>query len=327
MEELGNTVPMAEGMVDAENASNKSPLSDVCLNCGARLTGLYCSECGQKNIPRRQALGELAQNFLGSFFSYESKFFRTLKKLLFRPGYLALEYNAGKRESYYHPARMYVFVSFIYFLLFFSLPGTESQGDNIQDDDSELVDSDGSDWNFKFSTEDYDSREEYDSIQATLPANKKDGWILRKMQYRSFELRSKYQGNGKNFGKDFGSTFAENTPKILFFLLPVFALILKLLYVRHDYYYSEHLVLSIYFYNFSFVTGIITLLFSLIPFLDWLPTIAFILIMVYLLIAMKNMYRQRWPKTVLKFFLLSMIFSVCMGVGLLANAMLTLLIF
>lgn len=39
---------------------------------------------------------------------------------MFRPGFLATEYLAGRRASYLHPIRMYVFASAIFFVVFFS---------------------------------------------------------------------------------------------------------------------------------------------------------------------------------------------------------------
>ena len=119
MDGLDKSLPPAEGMVDAEQAGKISTDSiRHCLNCNTQLYDAYCPHCGQKDIPKRQTLGELLTNFVSSFWSYESKFFRTCQYLLFKPGFLATEYTAGRRERYYHPARMYVFMSFIFFLLF-----------------------------------------------------------------------------------------------------------------------------------------------------------------------------------------------------------------
>lgn len=325
MEELGNSMPLAEGMVDSE-AGNRIGLSDTCLNCGNPLTGAFCSQCGQKNIPKRQTLGELFENFLGSFFSYESKFFRTIKFLLFKPGFLIKEYNAGRRESYYHPARMYVFISFIYFLLFFSLPDKEENKNGVDGDGVAISDSTGNSLNFKLTSDDYKSKSEYDSVQATLSESERDGWFIRKMQYRALELNTKYKKSKKEFISDFGESFASNTPKVLFFLLPIFALLLKLLYIRRDFYYSEHLVMSIYFYNFFFAAGIVTMLLQLLPFLDWFSAVAVVAIGVYLLLVLKSVYQQGWRKTILKFLLLSFSFSICVAFGLLINLAVTLLI-
>ena len=116
MDELEKSIPGAEGLVEAEQSTVKKSHNESCLNCGTRLEDIFCHHCGQKDIPRRQTLGELWGNFISSFWSYEGKFFRTTKFLVTRPGFLAIEYNAGRRESYYHPARMYAFISFVFFL-------------------------------------------------------------------------------------------------------------------------------------------------------------------------------------------------------------------
>ena len=46
--------------------------------------------------------------------------------------------------------------------------------------------------------------------------------------------------------------FKENRPKVIFLLMPVFALLLKLLYVRSKSLYIKHLVFSFYFHSFVF---------------------------------------------------------------------------
>jgi len=326
MEELGNSIPLAEGMVDAEGGSEQSGLSKNCLNCGEELKGKYCHNCGQKNIPRRQTMGELFENFLGSFFSYESKFFRTIKYLLFKPGFLAIEYNAGRRERYYHPARMYVFISFVFFLLFFALPDDEEQLDEMPTDEVVITDEKKDENIFQIDGNEYDNRRDYDSVQLTLPEHERDNWLVRQLNYRSFELDEKYKDDDDQFFSELKESFAANSPKVFFFLLPIFALLLKLLYIRRDFFYSEHLVMSIYFYNFFFAAGIITLLLELIPWLDWIGVLTFFVIGLYLLLAMKWVYKQSWRKTIFKFILLSFVFSICVCIGLLINLIVTVMI-
>src|SRR5207244_3362388 len=50
---------------------------------------------------------------------FDSNFFHTVHHLLFKPGFLSKEYLKGRRGSYLHPIRMYVFTSALFFLLFF----------------------------------------------------------------------------------------------------------------------------------------------------------------------------------------------------------------
>jgi hypothetical protein len=137
MDELGKSFSVAEGMVDAEQSGAPKQHNEFCLNCGTKLQDVFCQHCGQKDIAKRQTLGELLTNFISSFWSYEGKFFKTIKFLIIKPGFLATEYNAGKRESYYHPARMYVFISFVFFLLLAVLPSEDLKKSIIQADFSE----------------------------------------------------------------------------------------------------------------------------------------------------------------------------------------------
>lgn len=360
MDELSKSLPAAEGMVEAEHSGKSRRHNPHCLNCGTKLLDEFCHQCGQKDIPRRQTLGELFSNFISSFWSYEGKFFLTSKYLLTRPGFLAREYNEGRRESYFHPARMYAFISFVFFLIFFSLPDSDKANNLVKVSDENgktdvtleqldsamnaasesdstlrkvmpgLADSIRSavdkkkqrkrGGNLNLSSSDYRSVREYDSVQQTFSPGERDGWIKRKFAIRGIELNNKYKGNLSGFGKDFGKAFMENFSKILFFLLPVFALILKLLYARRDFYYSEHLVFSIYYYNFVYLAGSVYMLVNLVPALDWLSTLIAIWIFVYLLLGMKRMYEQGWRKTVFKYSIFLFAFMTSAAVGMAVNA-------
>ena len=241
MEESEESLTIAEGMVDVEGLKNDPAGDDkrYCLNCSTPLVGVYCSHCGQKDIPRRQTLRELGFNFLSSFSGYESKFFQTTKYLILKPGFLAREYNAGKREKYFHPARMYVFISFIYFLLFTSLPPAEDQKTIIS------ITSDTTGTQINESVNNIKRREKYDSLQSTMLPADRDGWLTRKLKYRSFELEKAYKSNPQEFARKAIAEYLGHFSQIFFLLLPVFAFVLWLLYIRHDIFYYEHLVFSI----------------------------------------------------------------------------------
>jgi hypothetical protein len=356
MEDLEKQLPATEAIVASEESQGISG-QKVCLNCGTELTGKFCSSCGQRDLPKRQTLGELLTNFISSFWSYEGKFFLTTKYLIVRPGFLAAEYTEGKRERYYHPARMYVFISFVFFLLFSLIVDTDPEKELTMDEDDiksmkNQFESPGLDSLFaalpvnpEDSTErimprhtfdsinlvstkktnkrsgvyltdaDYKSVKAYDSAQALLPEEKRDNWFERKLNMRSIELNKQYQNKERDFGNDFGRLFLENISKVVFILLPVFALLLKLLYVRRDFYYSEHLVFSIYYYNFFYLAGSLQILVGEVPWLSWLSTIIGFGIVLYLLFAMKRMYKQRWGKTIVKFMLLGFLFTICIAIA------------
>ena len=158
----------------------------------------------------------------------------------------------------------------------------------------------------------YKNKQEYDSIQQTLPAGKKDGWLLRKMQYRNLELKQRYKMDPRSGMNKMMETFLHKLPLLLFVSLPIFALLLKLLYFRRKkFYYADHGIFSIYHYIFSFFLLLLVLsLDELGDFTGWdiFDIMALILFLsggVYLFMAMRRFYGQGFFKTLLKFTLLN----------------------
>jgi len=93
-------------------------------------------------------------------------------------------------------------------------------------------------------------------------------------------------------------------------LLPLFAGILKLLYIRRkNYYYVNHGIFSIHFYIFSFITMLVMFGLSKLNgslhwgFVTFIQAILGFGIFFYLYKAMRNFYQQRRAKTVFKFFI------------------------
>ena len=145
------------------------------------------------------------------------------------------------------------------------------------------------------------------------------------MNRRTSELNERYKDKTKNFTEDFKQAFMDNFSKVLFYLLPIFALLLKLFYIRRDFFYSEHLVFSIYYYNFFYLAASLQLLINLIPMLSWAGDLIGLWIFFYLLFGMKRMYGQSWKKTILKFSLFSFVFMFFLGIGLAISAIAVLL--
>jgi hypothetical protein len=92
-----------------------------CRNCGRALGGGFCSDCGQKHSERVLTLGELFSDVIGEFITWDSKFLRSIRPLLFRPGFLTNEYLAGRRTRYILPTRLYIVISVVVFFLLLGL--------------------------------------------------------------------------------------------------------------------------------------------------------------------------------------------------------------
>lgn len=155
--------------------------------------------------------------------------------------------------------------------------------------------------------------EAYDSIQSSLPAAKQDGWIragwTRKVLHMNESL-----GEDEAIRKLI-DIFLHSMPYMLFVSLPLFALILKLLYVRRrkEFFYADHGIFSIHHYVFSFIFLLVCI------FLGWLEgktgwVIWDILIFIVILAwpfhmykAMRRFYGQKRFKTFVKFCLLNLL--------------------
>ena len=95
---------------------NQTLEKKLCKNCNSELVGLYCSECGQKNI-ENFTFTELVKDFFDNIFSLDSRLFQTLKFLIIRPGFLTNEYWSGKRITYLPPFRLYLLTSILFFFI------------------------------------------------------------------------------------------------------------------------------------------------------------------------------------------------------------------
>lgn len=105
-------------------------------------------------------------------------------------------------------------------------------------------------------------------------------------------------------GKGFGlliKRFVDAIPIAMFFLLPIFALILKIFYYRRGP-YAYHLVFSFYFFSFLFT--VFAILLGVNRFIVEIPTAINVLIalstFIYFYIAMLNFYKRNWFFTFIK---------------------------
>jgi hypothetical protein len=114
----------------------------------------------------------------------------------------------------------------------------------------------------------------------------------------------------------------EYAPHMVFVLLPVFALLLKLLYIRRRHFYAEHFVFALHVHAFVFV--MMTLMFVLpwdavnLPIMMW--------IMAYVWLAMKRVYAQGWLVTTAKWWTLGWLYFFVLLVGLAGLAVATLML-
>jgi hypothetical protein len=90
-----------------------------CRNCGAMPPedAHFCPVCGQETAVHPPTFGEFVHEFIGHYVAFEGALWRTLGLLLFRPGRLTREYLEGRRRKYVFPLRLYLTISFIFFIV------------------------------------------------------------------------------------------------------------------------------------------------------------------------------------------------------------------
>jgi len=89
----------------------------TCTNCDADLRGQYCAICGQRARNRMISLWELIREASDVLTSLDSRLWRTLGLLMFRPGFLTEDYLLGRRARYIPPLRLFLGCSLLFFFL------------------------------------------------------------------------------------------------------------------------------------------------------------------------------------------------------------------
>ncbi len=93
------------------------PAERRCLNCQTLMHGPYCFQCGQHEKSSIRHFGVFVRDVIDDVFNLDSRAVRTIKPLLFAPGFLTKEYLSGRRMRYVPPLRLYVIASLMFFLL------------------------------------------------------------------------------------------------------------------------------------------------------------------------------------------------------------------
>ncbi|MBP3285599.1 MAG: DUF3667 domain-containing protein [Prevotella sp.] len=86
------------------------PLSNeqhTCSTCGTQFTGNYCPRCGQSSIVGRFSFKKATLLFLDVWGLGNRGMFRSIRDLLFRPGYMIRDYLSGMQSAYFPPFKMF----------------------------------------------------------------------------------------------------------------------------------------------------------------------------------------------------------------------------
>ena len=235
---------------------------EICPNCGTTLLGTHCHECGQKKInPNEFSLKRFLGRVFDDFTDLESnKFLRTLVAMVARPGSLAAEYLAGRRGNYIGPVKLYLTFSALYFLFAWSVLSEVRAG----------------------------AFQRIGRSSVTINMARQRGMDPGVLADKIVQKAEKYATGLRFFSVLISGTF------------------LAALYFRMKKYYVEHLVFSLYYYSFDFFckTVFAVMFVTVAAVGSKLPAMIlnffYPLALVYLIFALRRVYQQKWPMTLVK---------------------------
>ena len=308
----------------------------ACANCGYEPMESFCPQCGQSDRHYARSLGSVVLEFLREMFELDSRLFRTLKLLFFKPGSLTREFSRNRRVSFVSPVRLYIFASFVFFLLL-SLFGNLGEGfvpGMVDEDRADAADevrinvvTQPSDSLSQLTTE-----ERLAAFRAALPPEqrRKADDILRRPE-GDIGRRIILSGAAEEFeewnwiGRFFllgvidilhdpsivRQRLLANMPIAMFFVLPVLGVVLAIFHFRKKKrFYVEHLVFAIHIQTFTFLIYAIALLLPEEGPGSWVRAGCLLVPYPYFVIALRRYYENGWALSVAKSVGVYMLYSL-----------------
>ena len=162
---------------------------------------------------------------------------------------------------------------------------------------------------------------------AGAPGEKKSAFA----QWLEKQVKEKIGEDGARL-KLFLETLRSNVPAMMLCCIPLFAFILKVLYIRKGRFYVEHLVYALHIHTFLYVTVVITSLTAMItsrtiPAVSgWITGMLICAIVVQIFLSIRRVYRQGWFMTVIKFLFGGLVYCVILAFAVGATALVTLML-
>ena len=280
-----------------------------CQDCGSELNGEYCSACGQRDVDLKVPFKDLLKELGEELLSFDHRFLHSLKPFLLKPGALALEYIAGRRTRYISPFKLYFFMSFIFFFMSAMIRNQQEEEHakaNINVDS--LVTSNGVDTVMLGGST--------GAGKFNITVSKDSSRIEKRFGHRFAAGLQKLKANPGAFT----ASLREHAPQVVFLLLPVFALLLQLMYLRSKVFYFQHIVFAFFFHSYIFF-----ILFC-VEVLSWSgPELVsdsaflfYLAIPANLYLGMRRVYKQSRIMTSLKFIALGVLYLVVLTAALAA---------
>lgn len=252
------------------DAPEPAPPEEACANCGATLAGAYCSRCGQEKRSLDRSLGAFLLELVDGILNFDSRAWRTLVPLLFRPGEVTARYLEGQRARFVPPVRLYLFVSLLYFLMLVWLaPGADV------DIPPEVEGAGDAPW---------ETLADLPFVSALVPGAERAA------------------ADPEAFRRD----VVQGISYLMFFLVPLFGAMVQLLHRRRGRYYVHHLLFAVHFHVVVFIVLGLTFLLERtgLGFLEDAGELLHLAIPLHLFLGLRRVYGGRLWLVLVRAFLL-----------------------
>src|SRR6266566_8058520 len=347
----------------------QSPPFTHCENCGASLSGRFCWQCGQAAIDYRRSFRHVIVDVLDSFLNWDSKFFATLGLLLVRPWKLTNEFLAGHRVRYVHPLRLYLLASIVFFFAvnywaksIHLQPGnlppatraeikSELDKANLTPEQRAKVERALNVANMSpeaaaiMAAKRKDTTQEETATPRATPTAKETATPVVDFSPAFFQsgnpstpfekwietrAKEKIGEHGTNL-QLFAKTLISNLPYMMLCCIPLFALVLKILYIRRKVFYIDHLIYALHIHSFAYLATILIILATIGlnrvasgASAGWIIALFWIAFAAQIFLSIRRVYRQGWFISVFKFFFGGFVYLIVLVAALAVTFFITL---
>jgi hypothetical protein len=337
--------PSARRRFFGRRKTQRPPLTH-CENCGAQLRGHWCAQCGQPAIDYRRSFRHVIADLLDEFLNWDSKFFATIGLLLVRPWKLTNQFLAGHRVRYVHPLRLYLLASILFFFAvnywakaIHLQPGKITSEDrakieaaldarNLTPEQRAKVEQALNMANMSpevaaiMAAKSRDATPEGTATPQVTPTSKETAPPLASSSPAFFQsgnpstpfekwiethAKEKIGEHGTNL-QLFVKTLISNLPYMVLCCIPLFALVLKILYMRRHIFYIDHLIYALHIHSFAYLATILIILATIGlsgvasgAFAGWIIALLWITFAAQILLSIRRVYRQGWFISIFKF--------------------------
>jgi hypothetical protein len=337
------------------------PAITHCENCGAKLQGHWCAKCGQPVIDYRRSFRHVIADLLNEFLNWDSKFFATIGLLVVRPWKLTNQFLAGHRVRYVHPLRLYLLASILFFFAVnYGAKDLRLQPGKLSPKDRAELEADLKKGDLPPAAREQlealllESPSPSSSPQTTSPSpatsvpsppppareTDKQKQEYGKIGERPFvvfdeaksttpferwiEARAKEKmgEHGTKIGL-FIATLFSNLPYMMLCCIPLFAFVLKILYIRRNIFYIDHLIYALHIHTFAYV-GIMLIVLATMglnraapgPIAGWTIALLWIAFVMQIFLSIRRVYRQGWFVSIFKFLFGGFVYLIVLVVAL-----------